>query len=150
MRKRNTMTNSESANCNNNQSTSNSNTDLKKTFILFSIVVLFALCHSLRVAFNIDEFIYRMRQNTTSYKVCRSTRIWTKYVGPFNQLSIILNSSLNFFIYALFDTGFQQVLKKRLNMNYNSPTCENEAAERTGVSHDNKRTMNNIIELSNV
>ena len=150
MRTRNPTTNTESSSHNNNQSTSNSNTDLKKTFILFSIVVLFALCHSLRVAFNIDEFIYRMRQNTTGYRSCRSTRIWTKYVGPFNALSIILNSSLNFFIYALFDTGFQQVLRKRLKMNYNTPLCQNADAERTGESHGAKRIKNNDIELSSM
>ena len=124
-------------------------TDVKKTFILFSIVVLFAVCHSLRVAFNIDEFIFRMRQITNNEGCCYS-RIWTKYVGPFNQLFIILNSSLNFFIYALFDCGFQQVLRERLKMNFNEEDNKNINREKRRSTLHTDIIANNAIELSNL
>ena len=123
--------------------------DVKKTFILFSIVVLFAVCHSLRVAFNIDEFIFRMRQITNN-ESCRYSRIWAKYVGPFNQLFIILNSSFNFFIYALFDRGFQQVLGDRLKMNFNEKDTQNVNGERSRLLRNTNIIANNGIELSNL
>ena len=123
--------------------------DVKKTFILFSIVVLFAVCHSLRVAFNIDEFIFRMRRITCN-ESCRYPRIWTKYVGPFNQLLIILNSSLNFFIYALFDRGFQQVLGERLKMNFNEKDTQNVNREKRRSTLHTHIIANNAIELSNL
>ena len=61
-----TRTKAESPCRTNSQSGSNSTADVKKTFILFSIVVLFAICHSLRVTFNIDEFIIRLEEITNT------------------------------------------------------------------------------------
>lgn len=124
-------------------------TDMKKTFILFSIVILFSVCHSLRVAFNIDEFIYSMEQMTNSHS-CRSPRIWTQYIGPFNQLLIILNSSLNFFIYTLFDVGFQEVLRKSLGM---KTLLQNEIhgnTDRSRLTRSPKIIVSHQIELSNL
>ena len=145
LRNGNTKSNRDSAGRNNNQSASNSTADVKKTFILFSIVVLFALCHSLRVTFNIDEFIF-----TVGKISCRNNRMWTKYLGPFTSLAIILNSSLNFFIYALFDNGFQEVLKKRLNVNKNSSNRHTENTEAIRSTNNTKRTTTNTIELENM
>ena len=145
LRNGNTKSSRDSASRNNNQSTSNSTADVKKTFILFSIVVLFALCHSLRVTFNIDEFIF-----TVGKISCRNNRIWTKYLGPFTSLAIILNSSLNFFIYALFDNGFQEVLKKRLNINKNPTNRHAENTDAHRSTNNTKRTTTNTIELENM
>ena len=124
-------------------------TDVKKTFILFSIVALFAICHSLRVAFNIDEFIYRMSQITNNQS-CRSPRIWAQYVGPFNQLLIILNSSLNFFIYTLFDIEFQHILRKRLGLNIEKQNKMNTNTEGTRLTRNTKIIVKDQIELSNL
>ena len=124
-------------------------TDMRKTFILFSIVVLFTLCHSLRVAFNIDEFIYSMGQ-MTNHQSCRSPRIWTQYIGPFNQLLIILNSSLNFFIYTLFDVGFQQILRKRIGIKTNFQDEPNGNTEGFRSPRNPKIIVSHQIELSNL
>ena len=124
-------------------------TDVKKTFILFSIVALFVICHSLRVAFNIDEFIYRMSQITNNQS-CRSPRVWAQYVGPFNQLLIILNSSLNFFIYTLFDIEFQNILRKRLGLNIEKQNKMNTNTEGTRLTRNTKIFVNDKIELSNL
>ena len=133
----------------NNNPTSHLDTDMKKTFILFSIVALFVICHSLRVAFNIDEFIYRMRQLANS-QFCRSPRIWTRYLGPFNQLFIILNSSLNFFIYTVFDNGFQGTLRSSLKLKSHVQNEQNENTEGTRLTRNARIIVNNQIELSDM
>ena len=148
LKTRNSLTNTDQQCSLQRNPTCNSTTDVKKTFILFSIVALFAICHSLRVAFNIDEFIYRMSQITNNQS-CRSPRIWAQYVGPFNQLLIILNSSLNFFIYTLFDIEFQQILRKRLGMNIEKQNKSNTKTEGTRLTRNTKIIVNNHIELSN-
>ena len=148
LKTRNSLTNTDQQCSLKRKSTCYPTTDVKKTFILFSIVALFAICHSLRVAFNIDEFIYRMSQITNNQS-CRSPRIWAQYAGPINQLLIILNSSLNFFIYTLFDIEFQQVLRKRLAMNVEKQNKMNTNSEGTRLTRNTKIVVNNQIELSN-
>ena len=134
---------------NNGKSTSSSNTDRNKTFILFSISILFAISHSLRVVLNIDEFVYLMAKMTEN-QICTSSRIWTKYVGPFNQFFIILNSSLNFFIYVFFDSRFQQVLRKIVKTKNDSSTCQFEDTERSKFINDTITIAKFPMELSNL
>ena len=124
--------------------------DLKKTFILFGIVILFVLCHSLRIALNVNEFIEVAAQKVTSNgEVCRKERIWKEYAGPFNQLLVIVNSSLNFFIYVFFDNAFQQVLKKHVQTNILFRcTCMNRKDQRSEVNRN--RSFKNEIELDNL
>ena len=86
--------------------------DVKKVFILFSIVIIFVLCHSIRVILNIDEFINLTRFKEEREKGCDGVNFWAQVIVPINQLLIILNSSANFFIYVFFDKGFQQVLRQ--------------------------------------
>ena len=134
---------------NNGKLTSSSNTDRNKTLVLFSISILFAISHSLRVVLNIDEFVYLMAKMTNN-QICTSSRIWTKYVGPFNQLFIILNSSLNFFIYVFFDSRFQQVLRKIVKTTNDSSTCQLEDTERSKFVNDTLTIAKSPIELSNL
>ena len=86
--------------------------DVKKVFILFSIVIIFVLCHSIRVILNIDEFINLTRFKEEREKGCDGVNFWAQVIVPINQLLIILNSSANFFIYVFWDKDFQQVLKQ--------------------------------------
>ena len=86
--------------------------DVKKVFILFSIVIIFVLCHSIRVILNIDEFINLTRFKEEREKGCDGTNFFSQVIVPINQLLIIINSSANFFIYVFFDKGFQQVLRQ--------------------------------------
>ena len=126
------------------------NTDLKKTFILFGIVILFVLCHSLRVSLNINEFIEIATQKVMENgKRCSKESIWKEYAIPFNQLLVIINSSLNFFIYVFFDNGFQQVLRKHLHIqNPFRCTCINR--EDTRYDNSMNKTRNTDIELQSI
>ena len=105
------------------ESTPRKDNDIKKTFILFSIVILFILCHSLRITLNISEFIHGARIRTLNFngydeemkRGCSELDIWERYLEPFNNLCVILNSSSNFFIYVFFDVSFQRVLSEHFN-----------------------------------
>ena len=89
-------------------------TDVKKTFILFSIVAIFVICHSLRIILNIDEFFNLTTFKEEQEKGCDGVKFWAQVIVPLNQLLIIINASANFFIYVFFDKGFQQVLQQAL------------------------------------
>ena len=65
--------------------------DVKKVFILFSIVIIFVLCHSIRVILNIDEFINLTRFKEEREKGCDGVNFWAQVIVPINQLLIILN-----------------------------------------------------------
>ena len=119
--------------------------DVKKTFILFSIVFLFIFCHSLRLILNLDELV-RLGSSQEDYEnECKLSRFWEEVLIPLNQLLLIINASAHFFIYVFFDAEFRQVLKGRsppirhavvlptirlavvLSRNRNNPDMENDA-----------------------
>ena len=85
--------------------------DVKKTFILFSIVVIFVVCHSLRIVLNIDEFLNLTRFKEEQEKGCEGVKFWAQIAFSLSQLLLLLNSSANFFIYVFFDQEFQQNLQ---------------------------------------
>ena len=85
--------------------------DVKKTFILFSIVAIFVLCHSLRFILNVDEFLNLTQFIEEQEKGCNNPKFWDQILVPLNQILIIINASAHFFIYVFFDHGFQHVLK---------------------------------------
>ena len=131
-------------------SAKNTKTDLKKTFILFGIVILFVLCHSLRVALNVNEFIEVAAQKVASNgEICRSEGLWKEYAGPFNQLLVIVNSSLNFFVYVFFDNAFQQVLRKHLQIKHRFHCTSMNGENPTGEIIRKSRRKTDI-ELNNI
>ena len=90
-------------------------------------------------------------EEMTNVQTCRGPRTWARYLRPINPLLIILNSSLNFFIYALFDTGFQEALKKRLRMNQNAPICETKESKGHKLPHITKtNNANKVVELADM
>ena len=130
------------------------NSDVKKTFILFSIVVVFALCHSLRIILNLDEFFNLSRFKEERKKGCHGVKFWAQVVVPLNQLMIIINSSANFFIYVFFDKGFQLVLRHACVIRsephghtINIANSETNMRDQTAVTRINNT---NDIELSNM
>ena len=86
--------------------------DVQKTYILFSIVIIFTLCHSIRIILNVEEFLNLNRFKREIGHGCDVFGAWFKICLPLNQLFIIISSSANFFIYFFFDPGFQCVLRQ--------------------------------------
>lgn len=86
--------------------------DVKKAFILFSIVFVFIFCHSLRLILNVDELLRLGSFQDEDQNRCTLSQFWEEILIPLNQLLLIINASAHFFIYVFFDTEFQQVLKE--------------------------------------
>ena len=88
--------------------------DEKKTFILFSLIVVFVICHSLRICLNVDEFLNLATFVEEQENGCYNPSFWDQVLVPMNQMLLIINASAHFFIYVLFDHGFQQILRNAI------------------------------------
>ena len=148
------------------RSTSNStsrrndrNSNRSKTFILFSIVVLFVICHAVRLLLNIDEFISLDIVKKKREGKCDLITFWQRIAVPLNQLFILLNSSGNFFVYVFFDETFQQTLKNYIcgnrterreetNNLENGPVAATVSAINDADSQNHHATNNEIVELT--
>ena len=95
-----------------NQESKSRSSDVKKTFILFSIVILFVVCHALRIFLNIDEFLHLEKMMEDRDKGCSGEKYSTKVAVPISEILLLFNSGANFIIYIFFDKGFEQVLKR--------------------------------------
>ena len=132
--------------------------DVKKTFILFFIVIIFVLCHTIRIVLNVNEFLSLTRLIEIREKGCNNaTKFWVQIAVPINQLLIIINSSCNFFIYCFIDPAFQNVLRQACIANrvpqrndtmQTSQTINREPKTSRLIRLQNNHTEN--IELSNM
>ena len=105
--------NKEKGSTNHNSKTNQkaTSTDLKQTFMLFSIVILFVICHALRIIMNISEFLNLEKLSIERKKGCDGISFWQHISMPLSEFLLIFNSSTHFFVYVFFDKSFQQVLK---------------------------------------
>ena len=126
----------------------------KKTIILFSIVIIFIVCHSLRIVLNIEEFLNLAKLIKISDKACEnSSTFWVEIATPINQLLLIINSSCNFFIYSFFDSAFQKSLNQSIIFRRSNriPALELDNAQNRNcntINNDTRTSPNVNIELS--
>ena len=146
---------SQSANTSSGRERRNQANDVKKTFILFSIVIIFVLCHTLRIILNVDEFLNLTRFKEIRDKGCNTdNKEWVQIAVPINQLLIIFNSSGNFFIYSFFDPAFQNALRQAfvirsvIQRHAETDNEQNGNPQRPNVTSERYQTEN--IELSNI
>ena len=101
---------------------SKANMDIKQTFMLFSIVILFVICHSLRIIMNVAEFLkFQKSEDGTN---CKSQiRLWEHICMPLSEFLLLFNSSANFIVYMLFDKAFQKILRERFSTALNWCFC---------------------------
>ena len=115
--------------------------DQKKTFILFSIVLVFIFCHSIRLVLNIDELLRMTKFIDEQGKDCDDPPFWGKIFAPLSQLLLLINASSNFFIYVFFDQSFQHVLKCVCIM-------KSDMKERTHKSRNHPDTMDSGLKAT--
>ena len=146
---------SQSTNSSSGRERRNNANDVKKTFILFWIVVVFVVCHALRIILNVDEFVNLTRFKEIREKGCSNdSKTWVQIAVPINQLLITFNSSANFFIYCIVDPAFQNVLRqafviRSVIQRYNDPNIDqNGVPQRRNETSGRNETEN--IELSNM
>ena len=126
------------------------NIDVRRTFILFSIVIIFVLCHSLRIILNFNEFLNLSHFNKEREKGCGGLQFWVEIVVPINQLLIIISSSANFFVYVFFDKGFQKVLRHACGFRSEEHTQTMNITTNYGTTVATRIQNSNEIEMSNI
>ena len=103
--------------------------DVKKFFILFSIVVLFVLGHSLRITMNIAEFVTAEILSKERQKGCNELSFWHFFSIPLSEISLLFNASAHFFVYLFFDKTFQEIAKNTLLSLKNHLHCPHGSSE---------------------
>ena len=82
----------------------------QQTIILYAIVVVSLVCHSLRIVLNIEEWVNMKAAQTGCYS------FWTTMAQPVGHLLLQINSSANFFIYCVLNKIFAKVLMQKLQL----------------------------------
>ena len=95
------------------QQSKESPNDIKQTFILFSIVTLFVVCHTLRILMNISEIINLENLRMQQEKGCDGMSFLLHISMPLSEILLLCNSSANFFVFLCFDRSFQRILKEK-------------------------------------
>ena len=86
----------------------------QQAIILHAIVIVFVLCHALRIILNINEWIM-MEDNIKAREMgCPNIQLWSTLAAPVSHLFLQINSAANFFIYSTFNATFAKVLKNKL------------------------------------
>ena len=132
---------------------------VQQTTVLFAIVVLFVLFHVLRIILNIEELdsLYRVRHAREIG--CEWLQFWTLIAVPISNSLLQINSSINFFIYCVFNKSFRDTLKSKLPWLLRDPiNMDNSTSQKihkTGMKEANQIENGNrnernavIIELN--
>ena len=122
----------------------------QQTIILHTIVIVFMLCHALRIALNIEEWI-TMEDNIKARELgCSNSKFWSTIAQTVSHLLLQINSGANFFIYSLHNDTFCKVLKQKTKNVFNS-NCTNPREKPTNeplVIYRNNTVSNSNLELS--
>ena len=94
--------------------------DNRRTFILFSIVALFVICHSLRVVMNIEE-VTNVARDIEGSRQC-PLRYWAIIIMPISSLLLQINAGTNFFIYCKFDEKFREMFLSTISKSSETST----------------------------
>ena len=92
------------------------NNDHGRTVVLFAIVILFFVCHALRIILNIEEVANSVSSegDSKTETICPILRFWAVVLIPVSNLLIQVNASANFFIYCFCDRVFHEVLVSQM------------------------------------
>ena len=88
---------------------------IAQTIVLFTIVVLFVLFHTLRIVLNIEELVTLNNVAGDKEQGCTWLQYWTLVAVPISHILLSLNSSMNLFIYCFCNRSFRNVLRSKLD-----------------------------------
>ena len=119
---------------------------VQQTRILFVIVILFVLSHVLRITLNIEEFTSLEDSNKAKDNGCNWMIFWTYLAAPISHILLLINSSINLFIYCSFNQSFRDVLAawlrtifKNLTLRRKRIGCSNNSGNVTAVHAQGSR-----------
>ena len=90
------------------------NKEIRQTFVLFTIVALFVICHALRVILNVEELTTNLGKSYQQRLEEECVNFWAVVVTPISTILLQINSSSSFFIYCFFDPIYRDLLKSSL------------------------------------
>ena len=102
--------------------------------ILFVIEILFVLSHVLRITLNIEEFITLEDSNKAKDNGCIWIIFWTYLAAPISHILLLINSSVNLFIYCYFNQSFRDVLVSWLRTIFKKLTFRRKVTFRSNVT----------------
>ena len=113
-----------------------------QTIILFAIVIIFILCHSLRIILNVEEFVIHSTTMEDLKNSCRyGYPFWVLIGHPISEVLLKLNSSVNFFIYCAFNNCFRKALRSRFSCVFTLCRRRQSFSTRTRTSSNDSRTI---------
>ena len=92
--------------------------ETKQAIVLFAIVVLFMICHAVRIVLNIHEVFNIEEIRISMLNGCYGQGL-ARFLGTsISHFLITLNASVNFFIYCLMSEPFRQTLRTKMGEFY--------------------------------
>ena len=82
---------------------------IQQTVTLFGIIIVFCVCHTLRVIMNIEELIHSEDIKYSMIKGCNPWSFAFLVMVPISELLLQINCSVNFFVYCAFNKRFKEV-----------------------------------------
>ena len=91
-----------------------------QTIILFSIVIIFLICHCLRIVLNAHDLATHKNMFQRSEENCNHGHpYWVNIGHPISETFLKINSIANFFIYCAFNNRFRKAVRNRLLQIFN-------------------------------
>ena len=88
--------------------------DIRLASILFSVVILFMICHLMGIVLNVYEAIHIENIQEKLRMGCFAFPIWSHYVKTINTLMITINSAANPFIFAFVSPRFRRLVRQKV------------------------------------
>ena len=125
---------------------------IQQMWILFSIVILFLLCHILRIVLNIEEFLYLdVRKQAKGNRNCEWLQYWTITASVISHLLLQINSSINIAIYCHFNHSFRDelggLLRKMIKCSSETTTSSNETTNKHYITSTDNKEIDNVEEI---
>ena len=125
---------------------------VQQMWILFSIVILFVLCHILRIVLNIEEFLYLdVRKLAKENRNCEWLQYWTITASVVSHLLLQINSSINIAIYCYFNHSFRKELwglfRRIIKCSSETITSSNETTNKHYIPSTDNKEIENIDEI---
>lgn len=92
----------------------------RQVVLLFGVVIVFLICHTLRLVLNLDELITFEDLTQTEQEAkknnsfCDGVQFWTRITDHMSHLLLQVSSAFNFFIYYYWSSKFRQAFKFQL------------------------------------
>jgi len=122
--------------------------EVRQAMVLFGVVIVFFMCHILRIILDLEELISYEDLNETIEKaqnngeVCEGVQFWTMITTDISHFLIIVNASINFFIYCFLSKQFRGALKAELTKLVKLLGYDNTNFKKTAVINKTKESRN--------